>query len=89
MKQLLRVDLAADATVRMRFRREVELAARVRGRCVAELLDADPDAPTPWLATRYVPGPTLEALVAACGPLPGDQLVVLAAAVAEALCCIH
>nr|MDT0666115.1 serine/threonine protein kinase [Micromonospora sp. DSM 115978] len=36
------VDRAEDPQFRSRFRREVEAARLVRGRCVAQLLDADP-----------------------------------------------
>ncbi|MGY4924895.1 protein kinase [Streptomyces sp. 900105755] len=50
---------AQDPGFRARFRREVQLSSRVAGPHLVPLLAADPDAPTPWLATAYVPGPTL------------------------------
>ncbi|MFD0902843.1 serine/threonine-protein kinase, partial [Actinomadura sediminis] len=74
---------------RARFRREVGAARAVAGAFTAPVLDADPDAPTPWLATAYLPGPSLREAVAGFGPLPPDALRALAAGLAEALAAIH
>ncbi|MFE0579322.1 serine/threonine-protein kinase [Streptomyces sp. NPDC058874] len=82
-------DLAEDPTFRRRFRREVEAARRVRGAYTAELIDADPGATPPWLATVYVPGPSLSEAVARRGPLPDAAVVWLMAGVAEALVAVH
>ncbi|MGR6997032.1 hypothetical protein ACU686_01055 [Yinghuangia aomiensis] len=40
----------------------------------AAVVNADPDAAVPWLATAYVPAPSLETLVRACGPLPAGAI---------------
>ncbi|MFG2880683.1 serine/threonine-protein kinase [Streptomyces sp. NPDC048337] len=80
---------AEDAEFRARFRREVQLSARVQGPCVLPLLAADPDADTPWLATEYAPGPTLNQHLAAQGPLSGGTLYAFAAGTAHALASIH
>ncbi|MDA2804045.1 serine/threonine-protein kinase [Nocardiopsis suaedae] len=85
----VRAEYAADPGYRSRFAREVELARRVRGRCVAPLLDADTGAAAPWLAVSYVSGPTLRAYLAEHGPLAGGALVAFAAGLAEALAAIH
>ncbi|OLZ65666.1 serine/threonine protein kinase [Streptomyces amritsarensis] len=82
-------ELAEDATFRRRFRREVEAARRVRGAYTAELIDADAEATPPWLATVYVPGPSLSEAVARRGPLPDAAVVWLVAGVAEALVAVH
>ncbi|MFD5623254.1 serine/threonine-protein kinase [Streptomyces yangpuensis] len=82
-------DLADDPTFRRRFRREVEAARRVRGAYTAELIDADAEATPPWLATVYVPGPSLSEAVARRGPLPEAAVVWLMAGVAEALVAVH
>ncbi|WP_026404813.1 PQQ-binding-like beta-propeller repeat protein [Actinomadura rifamycini] len=74
---------------RARFRREVDAARAVAGSFTAPVLDADPDAATPWLATAYLPGPSLREAVAGFGPLPPDALRALAAGLAEALDAIH
>ncbi|WP_328688803.1 serine/threonine-protein kinase [Streptomyces phaeochromogenes] len=81
--------LAADAHYRERFRREASAARRVTGAYTAPVLDADPDARLPWLATAFLPGVTLRRAVAATGPLPAPAVRALAAALAEALRDIH
>lgn len=69
---------AHDERFRARFRREVEISRRVTGPWVAAVVDADPEAEQPWLATQYVRGPSLGAAVEAHGPLPADTVQVLA-----------
>ncbi|GHI90461.1 serine/threonine-protein kinase [Streptomyces xanthophaeus] len=80
---------AEDAEFRARFRREVQLSARVQGPCVLPLLAADPDADTPWLATAYAPGPSLDQHLSAEGPLSGGTLYAFATGTAHALAAIH
>ncbi|MET7274917.1 serine/threonine-protein kinase [Streptomyces flaveolus] len=87
--KVVRPELADDPAFRRRFRREVEAARRVRGAYTAELVDADTDGALPWLATLYVPGPSLTAAVARRGPLPVSAVLWLTAGVAEALQAIH
>lgn len=72
-----------------RFRREVAAARRVTGVFTAPVLDADPDAAAPWLATAYLPGLTLREVVTRFGPLPPAAVRPLAAGLAEALGEIH
>ncbi|MEU9955134.1 protein kinase [Streptomyces sp. NPDC050982] len=81
--------LATDPHYRERFRREATAARRVTGAYTAPVLDADPDARLPWLATAFLPGVTLSRAVAATGPLPARAVRALAAALAEALRDIH
>ncbi|WP_328619786.1 serine/threonine-protein kinase [Streptomyces sp. NBC_00354] len=80
---------AEDPEFRARFRREVQLSARVQGPCLIPLLAADPDAETPWLATAYAPGLTLEQHLAVHGPLSGGTLYAFATGTARALAAIH
>ncbi|GGW82650.1 serine/threonine protein kinase [Streptomyces galilaeus] len=80
---------AEDPEFRARFRREVHLSARVQGPCLVPLLDADPAAASPWLATAYAPGPTLNHHVAESGPLTGGTLYAFATGTAQALAAIH
>jgi hypothetical protein len=87
--KLVHPGLAADPAFRERFRREVAAARRVGGFWTAAVVDADVSAAAPWLATEYVPGPTLEEAVSGAGPLPEPALRVLAAGLAEALAAIH
>jgi serine/threonine protein kinase len=85
----LRPELAGDPAFAARFRREVEAARRIDSPQVARVLDADPAAERPWLATEYVDGTTLAAEVAAGGPLKGESLAGFATGVALALAAIH
>ncbi|MFC9937763.1 WD40 repeat domain-containing serine/threonine protein kinase [Nocardiopsis alba] len=81
--------LAREPGFRTRFIREVETARRVSGAFTASVVDADPDAEIPWMATEYLAGPTLRQAVRETGPLAGAELRSLAAALAEALAGIH
>ncbi|MFD8079159.1 serine/threonine-protein kinase [Streptomyces sp. NPDC059718] len=80
---------AGDPEFRARFRREVALSRRVQGPCLVSLLDADTEAGKPWLATAYVPGPTLSEYVTAHGRLTGARLYAFAAGTAAALMAVH
>lgn len=88
VKQVL-AHFADDAGFRARFRREVTASRKVAGAYTAAVIDADPDAPTPWLASVFVAGPSLGAVVKAAGVLPEDVLRRLAAGLATALAEIH
>jgi outer membrane protein assembly factor BamB len=85
--------LARDAAFVERFRREVAAAQAVNGSYAAPVVAAGPDDDPPWLATAYVPGPSLADMVTAQsisgGPLPDDAVLKLAAGLAEALRVIH
>jgi len=85
----VRAELAEDQLFRVRFTREVEAARAVSGFYTAAVVDADPRAAVPWLATAYVPAPSLEEIVNESGPLPAQAVRWLAAGIAEALQSIH
>jgi serine/threonine protein kinase len=85
----IKVDLAEEAGFRNRFAQEVAAARRVSGFFTAAVVEADPEADLPWLATAYVPAPSLARLVKVCGPLPVTTVRWLAAGCAEALESIH
>src|SRR6266496_2570160 len=85
----IRVELAEEAGFRTRFAQEVAAARKVSGVFTAAVVEADPEADIPWLATAYVPAPSLSRLVLACGPLPVATVRWLAAGCAEALASIH
>ncbi|WOX11710.1 serine/threonine-protein kinase [Streptomyces sp. N50] len=80
---------ALDEEFRARFRREVDAARRVGGAWTAPVLDADPEAAVPWVATAYAAGPSLSAAVADGGPLPTATVRALGAGLAEALTAVH
>ncbi|MGZ3117071.1 serine/threonine-protein kinase [Streptomyces sp. H62] len=80
---------ALDEEFRARFRREVDAARRVGGAWTAPVLDADPEARVPWVATAYAAGPSLTAAVADGGPLPARSVRALGAGLGEALAAVH
>jgi hypothetical protein len=82
-------ELAGDPEFRRRFRQEVAAARLVSGPHTAPVVDADPEAGMPWLATAYVSGQTLRAAVTQGSRLPEASLVVLAGGLARALAEIH
>lgn len=81
--------LAEDPLFRARFRQEVAAARRVSGAFTAPVVDADPDARQPWMATVYVPAPTLSEHIQGSGPMSVNELWPLFAGLAEALRDIH
>ncbi|MER7946019.1 protein kinase [Streptomyces sp. NPDC096079] len=85
----VREDLEVDGDFRTRFRREIAAARTVDGPGVARLVDADADAPAPWLATEYVPGPSLAEAVVRSGALPVAAVRALGVALARALADVH
>ncbi|WP_369146215.1 serine/threonine-protein kinase [Streptomyces sp. R44] len=87
--KVARPELASDPSFRARFRAEVAAARQVGGFHTAQVVDADPEAEAPWLATAYIPGPTLSGLLTAQGPMDEARLRSLGAALAEALEAIH
>ncbi|MFE9593187.1 serine/threonine-protein kinase [Streptomyces sp. NPDC006294] len=87
--KVARPELAADPSFRERFRAEVAAARKVGGFHTAPVVDADPDADPPWLATAYIPGPTLADLIGTQGAMDEPSLRTLGAALAEALIAVH
>ncbi|WP_406386151.1 MDR family MFS transporter [Streptomyces sp. NBC_00211] len=88
--KVVQAEYAGHPEFRKRFAREVAAARRVGGSCTAAVLDADPEATVPWVATQYIPGPDLHAVVAKhFGPLPDHSVHTLANRLALALRAVH
>src|SRR6201993_1974925 len=87
--KLIRPELAEERGFRARFASEISAARNVSGIYTAAVVDADADAELPWMATVYVPGPSLTDAVEDNGPLPVKTVLALAAGLAEALQAIH
>jgi outer membrane protein assembly factor BamB len=81
--------LARDPAFAERFRREVAAAQAVNAVYAAPVVAAGPDDDPPWLATAFVPAPSLHDVVAAAGPLPQEAVWKLAAGLAEGLRAVH
>ncbi|WAX78697.1 serine/threonine-protein kinase [Streptomyces sp. KMM 9044] len=87
--KVVHAEFARDREFRGRFRQEVAAARRVSGAFTAPVVDADPEAGRPWMATLFIPGPTLAQHVKRNGPMPPPQLRRLMAGLAEGLRDIH
>ncbi|GAA4992891.1 protein kinase domain-containing protein [Streptomyces siamensis] len=87
--KVVHAEFAQDPEFRGRFRQEVAAARRVSGAFTAPVVDADPEAEHPWMATLFIPGPTLAEHVKRNGALPPARLRHLMAGLAEALRDIH
>ncbi|TYK49194.1 serine/threonine-protein kinase [Actinomadura decatromicini] len=87
--KVIRPEFADDPEFRRRFGQEVTAAQRVQSRYTAAVIDAQVDGPRPWMATAYVPGPSLAQAVMANGPMPEETVRTLLTGMAEALQAIH
>ncbi|MGW2287150.1 bifunctional serine/threonine-protein kinase/ABC transporter substrate-binding protein [Streptomyces phaeochromogenes] len=87
--KVIRAEYAADHDFRARFRREAEAASGLTGQWVTPVTAAEPTAREPWLATAFVPGPSLAEAVTLYGPLPERTVRALGARLAEALTEVH
>ncbi|MGW7332883.1 serine/threonine-protein kinase, partial [Streptomyces sp. NPDC054840] len=87
--KVIRPEFSEDPEFRRRFQQEVRAAERVQGLYTAPVIDSDTEGAQPWLATAYVPGPSLAHAVARHGALPVRSVLLLTVGVAEALNVIH
>lgn len=85
----IRPEFTTVGEFRRRFAHEAQAAARVSGVFTASVVDSDPGARVPWIATAYVPAPSLKRLIKTCGPQPVKTVMWLGAGIAEALQSIH
>ncbi|WP_017542922.1 serine/threonine-protein kinase [Nocardiopsis prasina] len=87
--KVVRAEYAYDPGFRERFARELELARRVHGNYTPRVLAADTSGQTPWLATEYVMGPSLQGLIQDTGPLPEQSVRFMGRGIAQALERLH
>nr|WP_223184212.1 serine/threonine-protein kinase [Streptomyces sp. CBMA152] len=87
--KVIRPEYVQEPAFRQRFVREVMASRAVGGFFTAGVVDADPEGRQPWLATAYIPGPSLQQAVQKCGPFPERSVRALGAALVEALTAIH
>ncbi|MEU3032156.1 protein kinase domain-containing protein [Streptomyces incarnatus] len=87
--KVVHAEYAQNPVFRARFRQEIEAARRVSGAFTAAVVDADPEAASPWMATQYVRGRSLADRVRDQGPLRLTELRPLALGLVEALRDIH
>ncbi|WP_052442730.1 serine/threonine-protein kinase, partial [Streptacidiphilus neutrinimicus] len=83
--KVIRPEYAEDEGFRRRFERESASLARVRGEQAAVLLGSGYDGDLLWMATEYIPGPSLSEAVASSGPLGATGAWRLALELAQAI----
>ena len=81
--KVVRADLADITLFRKRFAREIRVVRKIDGAGIVSVLDADPDARQPWIATEYIAGPSLQSRVDEQGVL--SDLEVRALVLADLL----
>ncbi|MFB4272906.1 serine/threonine-protein kinase [Nonomuraea sp. GTA35] len=87
--KLLHARLAHDVANRRRFLREVEAARRVGPFGTAQILDVDVQGNQPYIVSEYIPGESLQQLIAREGPRSAGGTRRLMLATAAALKAIH
>lgn len=87
--KVIHPQFARDQEFLRRFSHEVAAASAVGGMYTAPVVDYDLQGSMPWLATAYVPGPTLATFINKHGALPEPVLWRLAAGLTEALRAVH
>ncbi len=87
--KLIRPEYARQPAFRERFAREVAAARMVGGFHAVPVLDADPRAERPWMATAYIAAPSLQDRVDTRGPLGMVTVARTGAHLAEGLAAIH
>lgn len=86
----IREDLSSDPGFEERFAREIRNSDRVRSPWTVTVVDYSPPGQRPqWLATEYVPAPSLDEWVSRHGPLPEAAVLSLAAELCGALQSVH
>jgi outer membrane protein assembly factor BamB len=87
--KVIRRQWAEDSEFRARFELEVAAARMVHSKHTVPIIDADPHAPDPWMASPYIPGESLATRIREHGTLGMPQLRTLAQALASGLRDIH
>jgi ABC-type transport system substrate-binding protein len=87
--KVLRPELADSPEFRARFSREVATLTKITGMCTVRVIEADTQAPRPFLVTEYIAGPSLSDYIDQHGPLGAEMLYGLATGLADALAVIH
>ncbi|WP_158712351.1 protein kinase domain-containing protein [Streptomyces sp. NRRL F-5135] len=86
----IRAELGDEPGFEERFVREIRNSDRVRSPWTATVVDYSPAGARPqWLATEYVPAPSLGEWLERYGPLPEPALLSLAAELTGALRAVH
>nr|WP_248297349.1 protein kinase [Streptomyces sp. S1D4-11] len=83
--KVIRPEYAEDPLFRKRFEREVGALDRVKGAHIVRLMDSGCEEDLVWVATEYIPGPTLSDVVTEGGPIDAAAAWRLLADVGRAI----
>src|SRR5262245_6650264 len=87
--KVLHSHYASDPGFLQRFHHEAQAAANLRHSNIVDVYDVGLDGDTHYIVMEYVDGSDLKTLLARGGPLPIDQAVAIAEAVASGLSAAH
>ena len=87
--KVLHSHYASDPGFLQRFHHEAQAAANLRHPNIVDVYDVGLDGDVHYIVMEYVDGSDLKALLARGGPLPIDQAVAIAEAVASGLSAAH
>jgi eukaryotic-like serine/threonine-protein kinase len=87
--KILPPSLARDPDLFLRFRREVDVAARLSHPNIVPVLDADEDRGVPFMTMEYIEGNDLDRLVRDGGPMAVDQALDCVIQAARGLEAVH
>ncbi|MFF2124109.1 protein kinase [Streptomyces olivochromogenes] len=83
--KVIRPEYAEDPLFRKRFEREIGALDRVEGAHIVRLMGSGCDEDLVWVATEYIPGPTLSDVVTERGPIDAAAAWRLLADVGRAI----
>ncbi len=87
--KLVRARLSADGGFHQRFAREMAALRQVVGTHIAPVVDAGPGGVAPWLASEFLPGPSMRQVTERGVLLGEDAILLLAAGLVGALAETH
>ena len=87
--KVLHSHYASDAGFLQRFHHEAQAAANLRHPHIVDVYDVGQDGDLHYIVMEYVPGSDLKALIVRQAPLPAEQAVMIAEAVAKGLDAAH
>ncbi len=87
--RVVRPPFAADPFFRQRLARETAALQRITGPLLAPLLDTGFDGDPLWLASAYLPGPSLAEVLQRFGPWQAEPVRSLGVSLAQALVALH
>ena len=85
MLRILKPEAAADPAEVEHFLTTSRKISRIKSDSIASIFDIVSEKDLHYVALEYIEGPTLEELVAACGPLPIEQVLRIGASLIASL----